>query len=102
MIAEECPFYGAAIGRRYSFFSHSPGHGVCFVKDGLFLDVRTDYRGETTGKLSFVVKAVVVSFGGFSLPNRNFDSFEKRMIGMKAVLNNWVVEEEPVVEELPF
>ncbi len=95
MIADNCPFYGAAIGRGYSVYSTSGGSRVCFAKDGLFLDVRTDYTGAVYGKLSFVVGLATVSLGEFSLPNKNFDLFEGKMQDMMAVLRDWESRGEP-------
>ncbi len=92
MNSESCPFYGAAIGRGYSAYSTSGSSDnvrVTFAKDGLFLDVRTEYTGEVLGKLSFVIELATVSLGEFSLPNRNFDQFERKMLEMKRVLEDW-------------
>ncbi len=95
MIADDCPFYGAAIGRGYSVYSHSGDNRVCFVKDGLFLDVKTEYTGEVRGKLSFVVGLATVLLGEFDFPNKNFDLFEEKMQEMMIVLRDWEAQGEP-------
>lgn len=72
----------------YSLFSHFGNHHqATYDKSGIFLDVWYSLDG-VLGRLSFVHRALVVTTGDFSFPNKNFSHFEKRIARAKQALKD--------------
>lgn len=75
------PGYEFAVSKGYSLHSYSGAdkngliHSADYVKDDLFLTVRSD----GTGKLTKILGMVTCTIADFSIPNKNFESFEKQM-----------------------
>jgi hypothetical protein len=74
----------------YTLLSYTPNDNndickTCWVKEGLFLDI-CFVDGKLMGKLTKIFGLVECKVGEFSIPNKNFEMFEKQInsIVMKA------------------
>ena len=71
----DLPFSKEAEELGYTLHHHGgDGNYACYIKDGVFLDVWESGKAKLT-----ITNGLIQAFIEFSLPNKNFDIFERKI-----------------------